>query len=128
MGDWEDIHFLPGEREVDEEEIRLFFEEPFVFDGFPNGEDTRTVCERTQDFLKELGSEDYHNVLVSTHGFALRAMLNFLYDNPSDFWQGGVPLNCTLSVVETTKDGMKLVERDLVLYDKSLCVDRYAQY
>jgi len=128
MGDYEGKRFRPGESEVDAELTRLFFEDPFAFPGFPNGEDARQVCVRTQEFLRELALADYGNVLVSTHGFALRAMLNGLYGNSNDFWQGHVPYNCSISVLESEGDGFRLVESDLVLYDPSRCVDRYALY
>ena len=131
MGDFEDKRFRPGEREIDEELCRLFFEDPFRFPGFPNGEDAKDVCERTQGFLNELASGSFgafNTVLVSTHGFALRAMLNKLYGNPEDFWQGHVPYNCSVSIVEVVGGSPILAESDAVFYDESLCVDRYASY
>ncbi|ACV22270.1 Alpha-ribazole phosphatase [Slackia heliotrinireducens] len=128
MGVYEGKKFRPGEREADPEMCRLFFEDAFAFPGFPKGEDARGVCARTQEFLTDLAKHDYDTVLVSTHGFALRAMLNSLYDNPDDFWQGHVPYNCSVSILEGDGDGLKLVEGDVVYYDKSLCVDRYASY
>lgn len=129
MGDYEGKRFRPGEREVDAEAVRLFFEDPFAFAGFPGGEDARAVCARTQEFLAELAARPYGNVLVSTHGFALRAMLNRLYGNPADFWQGHVPYNCSVSIVDVQPDGaMRLTAFDKVYYDPSLQVDRYANY
>lgn len=131
MGDYEGKRFRPGEREVDEEMCRLFFEDPFRFPGFPNGEDARCVCARTQEFLRDLGAGafgDFETVLVSTHGFALRAMLNKLYGDSNDFWQGHVPYNCSVSIVDADNEGCHLVESDRVYYDQSLCVDRYATY
>ena len=129
MGEWEGLRFLPGDREVDAELCRQFFEEPFKFGSFPKGESIAELCARTQGFLRWLvESACDATVLVSTHGCALRAMLNKLYVNPFDFWQGGVPLNCTVSIVEGRGGDLSLIERDLVLYDSSLCVDRYARY
>lgn len=128
MGDYEGKRFRPGEREVDGELCKLFFEDPFAFPGFPNGEDALDVCTRTQAFLEELSQKGYGTVLVSTHGFALRAMLNKLYTDPRDFWQGHVPYNCSVSIIECGENGLELVEFDTVYYDKSLCVDRYAKY
>lgn len=133
MGECEGKRFRPGEREIDEELVRLFFEDPFSFSGFPAGESARDVCERTQAFLEELlGGRllEGHakTVLVSTHGFALRAMLNRLYDDPSDFWQGGVPLNCCVSVIKARDGKVVLDGIDEVFYDKSRAVDRYASY
>lgn len=128
MGDCEGKRFRPGEREVDAELCRLFFEDAFAFPGFPNGEDARAVCARTQAFLDELVRGQFGTVLVSTHGFALRAMLNRLYDDPSSFWQEHVPYNCSVSIIEADDEGPRLLESDLVLYDEALCVDRYASY
>ena len=128
MGDYECKHFRPGEREVDAELCRLFFEDPFAFPGFPNGENAFDVCRRTQSFLVELASGMYESVLVSTHGFALRAMLNPLYPDSGDFWQGHVPYNCSVSIVEATGRDIKLAQSDAVYYRKELCVDRYASY
>ena len=108
MGEYEGKRFRPGER--------------------PRGENALDVCERTQAFLHELAAKAFNRVLVSTHGFALRAMLNGLYDTPCDFWQGHVPYNCSVSIVEADAGECRLVESDKVFYDEKLCVDRYAVY
>ena len=128
VGECEGKHFRPGECEVDEVYLHGYFDDPLHFDGFPGGESTREVCERTQAFLKELSSRDYDTVLVSTHGFALRAMLNMVYDDPSDFWHGGVPLNCSVSIVETHDGRFTLVGDDVVYYDQSLTSDYYSEH
>ena len=128
MGEYEGKRFRPGEREVDAAFCKMFFEDPFSIGRFPRGENALDVCERTQAFLHELAAKDFNRVLVSTHGFALRAMLNRLYDNPRDFWQGHVPYNCSVSIVEADAGECRLVESDKVFYDEKLCVDRYAVY
>lgn len=128
MGTGERKKFRPGECEVDPQYVKCFLSNPIDFEGFPEGESIRTVCERTQDFLKELAKMDYGTVLVATHGCALRAMLNFLYENPSDFWHGHVPYNCVVNIIETEGSNLRLTVEDRVYYDKSLCVDRYEQY
>ncbi|MBR3363533.1 MAG: histidine phosphatase family protein, partial [Solobacterium sp.] len=79
-------------------------------------------------FLAETAALDQNmTVLVSTHGTALRAMLNRLYEDPSDFWHGHVPYNCAVSLVETEDGTMVLKEDDRIFYDQSLIVDRYAR-
>jgi hypothetical protein len=56
-------------------------------------------------------------------------MLNSLYADPTDFSQGHVPYNCSVSIVEAPVDGpMRLAASDRIYYDPSLCVDRYAKY
>lgn len=129
MGDWEGKRFRPGEREVDEHEIKMFFTNPFCFSGFPDGESIAQVCDRTQDFLKELISkDDEKNYLVTTHGFALRAMLNFLYDDPSDYWHGHVPYNCAVNIVEGKGGTGRLIADDRIYYDLDKAVDQYARF
>ena len=132
----------------------LFMTDSFRFPGFPGGENFRQLCDRTQDFLKELGGSwqgsqkmagsmaesaeqawtvnsdvngeaDGPNILVATHGCALRAMLNFLYEDPTNFWQENVPYNCCVNIVEADGDGLRLVARDKIYYPEEMIVDRY---
>ena len=128
MGDFEGKCFRPGECEVDPELVKKFFVDPVAAPAFPNGESVIDVMNRTQEFLREIAGRDYKTVLVSTHGCALRCMLNFLYDDPTDFWHGHVPYNCCVNVVEAEGGVIRLIEDDMILYDKSLCVDRYEKF
>lgn len=129
MGEWELKKFRPGEREVDEYELKMFFTDPFKFSGCPKGENIQQVCQRTQEFLKELGKrDDEKNYLVATHGFALRGMLNFLYEDKGDYWHGHVPYNCAVNIIEAKNGEMRLVEEDKVYYDLEKAVDQYAKY
>ena len=128
MGDWEGKHFRTTEDGIDVQAMKQFFSNAFAFSGFPNGESVSSLCERTQAFLTETAAVDQDmTVLVSTHGTALRAMLNRLYEDPSDFWHGHVPYNCAVSLVETEDGSMVLKEDDRIFYDRSLIVDRYAK-
>lgn len=103
----------------------LFKYNPFLCRRFKNGESARMVCKRTQSFLNELSQKNYENVLVSMHGCSTRAMLNKLYDHPFDFWQGKVPYNCAVNIIEVNDGKMKLIEKDKVYYDAEYIVDRY---
>ena len=105
---------------------RLVFTDPFHFAGFPGGESVNDVCARTQEFLKELAArDDDKTYLVSTHGCALRAMVNFLSADPSDFWLGHAPYNCSFTLVDAAHGALRVVEVDKVFYDRSLIVDRF---
>ena len=105
---------------------RRFFTDPFRFPGFPNGESVRDVCERTQEFLKELiAADDGKTYLVSTHGCALRAMVNFLSDDPSDFWLGHAPYNCSFTIIDVEEGVPRVAAVDKVYYDSALIVDRF---
>ena len=126
MGEWEHKRIRGGECEVDPEQMKYFFNNPFAFPGFPGGENARQVMERTQAFLKELlARDDGKTYLVATHGFALRAMLNCLYEDPSDFWHGRVPYNCAVNVIEGKNGQGKLIAEDRIYYDPEQVVDRY---
>ena len=107
-------------------ELELFFSDPFQCPQFPNGESVQMVMSRTQECLKELiKRDDDKTYLISTHGCALRAMLNFLYENRDDYWQGHVPYNCCVNIVEAKDGAARLVEKDKVYYPGDLVVDRY---
>ena len=127
MGDWEGKHFRTDEDGVDVSAMKVFFDNALHFEGFPNGETVASLMSRTWEFLEELAAgNDESTVLISTHGTALRAMLNPLYEDPSDFWHGHVPYNCSVSLVETEDGKMVLKEDDHIYYDRNLIVDRYS--
>jgi len=108
------------------ETAQLFFTDAFRFPGFPGGESIRDVCGRTGDFLRELIRRDTEEtILIGTHGCALRAMLNPLYDQPEHFWQGHVPANCAVTILEARQGKARILEKDKIYYDPSLAVDRY---
>jgi len=81
---------------------------------------------RTQEFLKELiAKDDDKTYLVSTHGCALRAMLNFLYEDPDDFWHGHVPYNCCVNIIDAKEGAPTLIADDKIYYGQELAIDRY---
>lgn len=128
-GEWEGKCFRPGhpdEAGLSEEDRRALFGNPLKAPPYPGGESIQDVIRRTQEFLRELvGRDQYKRVLLSTHGCALRAMLNSLYDDPSDFWQGHIPYNCSISILSANNGKVKLLESDKIFYDPADCVDRY---
>ncbi len=105
-----------------------FYWDPFNFEGFPGGESIPDVCRRTQDFLKELiAKDDGKTYFVSTHGCAMRAMTNFLFEDPANFWRGHAPYNCSVTIIDVKDGDPVIVETDKVYYDRSLIVDHYKQ-
>ena len=116
------------ESDLPPEEARLFFTDPFNFPGYPEGETIAQLCERTQNFMRELiARDDGKTYLLATHGCALRAMLNPLYEDPSDFWHQHVPYNCVINIIEAENGKAKLVGDDKIYYDRKYCVDRYVK-
>lgn len=113
---------------VRDEKVLKFLKNPVFDHKFPEGESITEVMLRTQEFLKELiAKDDGKTYLVSTHGCALRAMLNFLYDDPDDYWHGHVPYNCCVNIIEVRNGEATLIEEDKIYYDRELIIDRYKE-
>ena len=105
--------------------------DPMNYKGGPGGETVRQVIKRTGEFLEELiHTPDYQDftILISTHGGAMRALLNSLYEDKNDFWHGGVPLNCAVNIVRAENGKAELLEEDKIYYDPSFIVNHYANY
>ena len=127
-GSWEGLGCTERNYEIPDENYNLFLTDALHFAGSPDGESVADVCDRTAEFLQEvIHNPEYEDktILISTHGCAMRAMLNPLYENRLDFWQGHVPYNCTVNVVEAHHGLAKLAEKDKIYYDASLCFDNY---
>ena len=108
------------------ETARLFLTDALAFPGFPGGESVRDLIRRTGDFLSELAAKDDGRTwLIGTHGCALRAMMNPLYEHPDHFWQGHVPPNCAVTILGVRDGRPYILESDRVFYDPSLVVDHY---
>ena len=113
---------------IRDEKVTKFLQKPIIDYRFLGGESIEEVMVRTQGFLKELiKREDDKTYLVSTHGCALRAMLNYLYDDPSDYWHGHVPYNCCVNIIEVQYGKERLITDDKIYYDQGLVIDRYKQ-
>ena len=111
---------------LDPETAQLFLTDALRFPGCPGGESIRDVCRRTWEFLTELAAlDDGRTWLVGTHGCALRAMMNPLYQDPNRFWQGSVPPNCSFTILGVRDGKPYILESDKVFYDPALVVDHY---
>lgn len=128
FGDWEGLGITKQNFSVPSKTFNQFYTDPFSFENSATGESIFQVCKRTGDFYREL----IHNtdlfdktILVSTHGFALRAMLQQVYEDKADFWHGKIPENCAVNIIEVHNGIGKLIGDDLLFYDPNLCVNPY---
>ena len=60
------------------------------------------------------------------HGLSMRAMLQHVYEDTSDFWHGRVPPNLAVNIVQAQDGKYTLIEDDIIYYDESLIPDYYA--
>ncbi len=118
-----DFGVLEGSRFRDETgrvqspEMETFFEHPESFQRPEGGESIQDVIWRTGDFLTEkITDPDLFGktILISTHGCALRALLQNIKPSPGDFWRGKVPPNCSISIAEAEGKKLRLLALDLV--------------
>ena len=126
-GRLKEIGFGPSEgKSISElkDVVKKLYGDPFNYEGTPGGESLRQVCDRTQSFLKELiKKNDDQTYLVSTHGCAMRAMINYLIQEPNDFWLGHVPYNCSFTVIEVKDNKPIILAIDQIFYDRRLVTD-----
>jgi len=113
---------------ISESQVVRFLKQPVFDHRFPDGESITDVMKRTQEFLKELiARDDGKTYLVSTHGCALRAMLNFLYEDPADYWHGHVPYNCCVNIIDVKDGTAVLTGDDIIYYDRKMAIDLYSK-
>ncbi len=125
FGDYEGRVCQDDNKNILMEEYAYFRNDPFGFKGMPHGESIQDVIKRAEEKYKEIiHNPDYQDktLLISTHGCFYRAFLNSIYDNPDDFWQGGVPKNCAVSVVDINNGKAKILKSDIIYYNVQLAL------
>ena len=121
FGIYEGCCYAEENRQVPQQWIENFFHAPQDYVAAPGGESLDDVEKRTRNFMEDICSRKElqdKTILVSTHGCALRGLLNSIREsNLEDYWHGGVSKNCAVSIV-TCNRGEKpvLVEENHIYY------------
>ena len=121
FGIYEGCCYAEENRQVPQQWIENFFHAPQDYVAAPGGESLDDVEKRTRDFMEDICSRKElqdKTILVSTHGCALRGLLNSIREsNREDYWHGVVSKNCAVSIV-TCNRGEKpvLVEENHIYY------------
>ena len=121
FGIYEGCCYAEENRQVPQQWIENFFHAPQDYVAAPGGESLDDVEKRTRNFMGDICSRKElqdKTILVSTHGCALRGLLNSIREsNREDYWHGGVSKNCAVSIV-TCNRGEKpvLVEENHIYY------------
>ncbi|MCD7762698.1 MAG: histidine phosphatase family protein [Lachnospiraceae bacterium] len=122
---------MEGERVRDENGVLNvdnfinFFNDPERYVPPAGGESFQELIARTGDFLEELRTEALklayekeQNILISTHGAASRALLaNITHCALRDYWSGGVPKNCAVTIADFADGVWKIAEQDRIFYE-----------
>lgn len=107
-----------GERmNIPDPNFHYFFDKPSVYVPAPGGETIDALCERTEEFLDDITHRpelEDKTILITTHGAALRGLLNGVKKRPrDDFWNGAVMENCHVSIIKSTGGTMELVKENI---------------
>ena len=123
FGKYEGMCISGPEKSPKSPEFNKFFDDTVNFVPVEGGETMKELMDRTGDFLQELYENEElekKNVLISTHGVTMTALLNHIKNNLSVecFWCEEVPPNCGVTIVEV-KDGVpSILEESLVYYNE----------
>ena len=62
------------------------------------------------------------NLLISTHGAAMTAMLNRMRGSLSveHFWKNEVPPNCSVTIAELEGSGFKIIQEGIIFYKEEV--------
>lgn len=88
------------------------------------GESIRELMERTGDFLEGLYAQKKlqdKTILISTHGAALTAMINYIKGEKdiAKFWGNGVPKNCAVTKIDVVDGRAKILREGMVYYEQT---------
>ena len=117
FGVLEGTQFKDAQGKIVSREMEIFFEDPLYFKRPENGENISDILKRTREFWIEKTTDPAladKTVLVSSHGCAVRALLQNIYQDPAHFWHGCVPPNCSINLVEVKDGKIRLLEEDKV--------------
>ena len=117
FGVLEGTQFKDAQGKIISHEMEIFFTDPLKFKRPENGENISDILKRTREFWQEKITDPAltdKTVLVSSHGCAVRALLQNIYQDHENFWHGCVPPNCSINLVEVKDGKVRLLEEDKV--------------
>ena len=82
-----------------------------------HGENISDILKRTREFWVEKTTDPAladKTILVSSHGCAVGALLQNVYQDPEHFWHGCVPPNCSINLLEVKDGKARFLEEDKV--------------
>lgn len=121
FGAAEGICFKGEGKEPGGDEFNKFFIDTANYQIPEGGESIPELLKRVGGFLDTLYKNEKltnKSILISTHGAALKAMLNDIrgIDSVADFWGEGVPKNCSVTEVDVTNGQAKIISEGRIYY------------
>lgn len=81
--------------------MTLYWACPEIFPAPKTVESIASMVKRSSEFLKEIESKDYENVLIVCHGGIIRALCGYMEDAPRGIKWRPKPHNCEIRVYES---------------------------
>ena len=120
FGDYEGVILKAEGGNIPDPDFVFFFTKPDKYKTPPNGESIPELLKRTGEFLDELKHrEDLQDktILISTHGAAVRAMINNIEKcEIYQFWRKGVHKNCGVSCAELIDGKYQVLWENKIYY------------
>lgn len=83
--------------------MTLYWALPEVFPAPKSVETVASMVARSSEFLREIESKDYENVLIVCHGGIIRALCGYMEDRKNGIKWRPKPHNCEVRVYESVK-------------------------
>ena len=120
FGDYEGLVSKSEGYNIPDPDFKFFFTKTELYKTPPNGEPIECLLKRTREFLEELKCRDdleEKNILVSSHGAAVRALLsNVEKCDIAQFWGNGVHKNCGVSCLELINGEFEILWENKIYY------------
>ena len=122
FGKYEGVCIKGEHLEGDALEFNKFFVDTKAYVPAEDGESIEHLLKRTDKFLKGLYVNEElkdKTVLISTHGAALKAMMNTIKGiwDVGMFWNGGVSKNCAVAEVKVENGVPEIIYENKVFYE-----------
>lgn len=124
FGEYEGLGCGKENYQIPDPEFEYFFQAPEKYVAKKGAESIDELCKRTGDFMKELTSNqelEHKTVLVSTHGAALKGLLNYVTKaDRKDFWGQGVHKNCGVTELESHNGVVEILQENKIYYPEHM--------
>lgn len=108
------------------ENLMDFIRCPERYQAPQGGESFAELARRMEGYLAELCSRTEwadKTILLASHGGAITALLNAIAPPEGFFWRGGVPYNCSYSIIDIDDGVPHLVAENQICYPLSFSLD-----
>lgn len=125
FGEYEGMYIAGEHCDKRLDSFQKFFTDTAHYIPTKGGETVEHLMERTGGFLDRLCRDENlrdKSILISTHGAAMTAMLNYIRGctREEDFWNREVPFNCAVTTAELENGRLRIVDENHIYYKEAV--------